>query len=186
MKKLMFILLILLLSGIVYADEEKIIEGEKLVQSKTSCSLLTEDQLESIGEYYMELMHPGEIHEIMDQRMGGEGSESLKQAHINIAQMMYCGNRNAISQNMMNRGGFQGMMGSYGPGFGMMSYWPFGEWNILFWIIVILILAYFFIKYFKDGNLNLGSDSLEILKKRYAKGEITKKEFEQMKKDLRE
>ena len=76
---------------------------------------------------------------------------------------------------------------TYSPcsGFGMMSYWPYGGWNMLLWIIIILIIAYFLVKYLKDGNLNLDSDSLEILKRRYAKGEITKKQFEQMKKELR-
>lgn len=64
------------------------------------------------------------------------------------------------------------------------GYYPFGGWIMLFWIIVILILAYFIIKYFKEGNLNLGSDSLEILKRRYAKGEINKKQFQEMKKEL--
>ncbi len=186
MKKIILAFLFLILVSNAYANEDKIAEGQTLVQSRVSCSSLSEAQLESIGEYYMELMHSGQLHEIMDERMGGEGSETLRQAHVNIAQMMYCGNKNAMPMSMMNimmnRGGSQNMM-SYSPGFGMMSSWQYGGWNMLFWIIIILLLVYFFIKYFSEGNF--GSNSLEILKKRYAKGEITKKQFDQMKKDLK-
>lgn len=171
------------------SETEEIEKGKQLVKSKISCSSLSDSQLESIGEYYMELMHPGQLHEIMDQRMGGEGSESLRQAHINIAQMMYCGNSQAMPINMMNimmnRGGFQNMMGYYGLGYGMMSYWQYGGWMMLIWIIIIIFIIYILFKYFKDGNLNFNSDPLEILKRRYAKGEITKKQFDQMKKELK-
>ena len=45
----------------------------------------------------------------------------------------------------------------------------------------------FFIKIFSSGNKKKTSTNeaiLDILKTRYAKGEITKEEFEQMKKDV--
>ncbi len=75
-----------------------------------------------------------------------------------------------------------GMMDSYG--YGMMSggYWFLG---LLFWILVIIGIV-LLIKYlWEGGGAKKGEESaLEILKKRYAKGEISKEEFEEKKKDL--
>ena len=61
----------------------------------------------------------------------------------------------------------------------------------VFWIFIIVFLLFFFIKWFshnsKTGPLGLLSgeaNSMEILKERYARGEIDRKEFEQKKHDL--
>ncbi len=69
-------------------------------------------------------------------------------------------------------GGY-GMMG-FGMGFGFIFMLLF--WGLIIWLIVTLINA-------SQSNKD-GSDSLTILKKRYAKGEITKKQFEEMKKEI--
>lgn len=56
---------------------------------------------------------------------------------------------------------------------------------IIFWILIILgilLLIQWGIKH-QQGEKG-GKTALEILKERYAKGEINKKEFEAMKKDL--
>src|SRR3989344_4966261 len=109
MKKIILIgiLGVILFSFLVVAQEEHdFTEAKQLIASGVGCNQLTNEQLEEIGDYYMEQMHPGEAHEYMDRMMGGEGSESLKQVHINIARRIYCNE---------NVGGMMGgrMMGNY-------------------------------------------------------------------------
>ena len=70
-------------------------------------------------------------------------------------------------------GGY-GMMG-FGMGFGFIFMLLF--WGLIIWLIVTLINA-------SQSNKS-EQDSLTILKRRYAKGEITKKEFESIKKEIR-
>ena len=71
-----------------------------------------------------------------------------------------------------------------GNGYGMMSggYWII--W-LIFWILIIIGLV-LLIKYLWEGSgAKRGEESaLEILKKKYARGEISKEEFEEKKKDL--
>jgi putative membrane protein len=72
-----------------------------------------------------------------------------------------------------------GMMDGYGIGYG------FGILGLIFLILVIIGLV-LLIKYlWESGGAKREQESaLEILKKRYAKGEISKEEFEEKKKDL--
>lgn len=68
--------------------------------------------------------------------------------------------------------------------------WDGGMWfGWIFWLIIIGIIVWLLINrsgQFRNQNqINPNPESpLDILKKRYAKGEITKEQFEQMKKDL--
>lgn len=121
--------------------------AERLIKERVPCDQITEDQLEGIGDYLMEQMHPGELHELMDERMGGEGSDTLHKAHVRMAESLYCGKSsfgtgfsgmmNGGMMGMMNMmsGGMMGgmggmgmmnmmgggMMGQTGNGYGMMS-----------------------------------------------------------------
>lgn len=178
-----FFTFLILLSSIAYADNFD--EAARLIQSNVPCSSLSDDQLELMGDYYMEQMHPGELHERMDAMMGGEGSASLRQVHINIASSFYCGQSGAMPVNMMNvmmnraGGGMMGynMMG-YGSGFG----YSFTGWIFMlaFWAAIIFLIVWA-IRQFSSNK----ESSHEILEKRLARGEISKKEYEELKKTLR-
>ena len=110
-------LLVILLLSITLVNahgEEDLNKAEEIIKGNISCDQLTDEQLELIGDYYMEQMHPGEAHEAMDEMMGGEGSESLRQMHINMARSFYCGEQGAMSSGMMDMMMGRGMMGSSG------------------------------------------------------------------------
>ena len=182
MKKIFAILIfsILLLNiNLIFAHEHNFDETKQLIDSGISCNSLTDEQLESIGDYYMEQMHPGEAHEMMDQMMGGEGSDSLKQTHIQMAKRFYC--NEDIGGGMMN------MMGNNMMSSGMMGNYYNNLWNIFWFIflIVVIILIVWFI--YKVTNKRKESETpIDILQKRYAKGEINKKQFEEIKKEMEE
>lgn len=62
-----------------------------------------------------------------------------------------------------------------------------GMWMFPFFPIIILVVILYLVFGRNHGCLsgpNSGDSALEILKKRYAKGEIRKNEFEEMKKEL--
>jgi len=78
--------------------------------------------------------------------------------------------------------------------------WYMGEWGhmmggtvmwVIFPVIVLIVLG--FVIYFilqssrekSSGSPSTMETPMDILKKRYAKGEITKEEFDRMKKDLK-
>ena len=150
---LIAVLFVLNISFVLADEEETFAAAEEIIRQKIPCDILTEGQLESVGDYYMEQMHPGELHEIMDERIGGEGSESLRLVHINMARSFYCGEYGIMSAGMMNmmmgRSGFgmmnkinfggNNMMGNYFGGYGMYGMGFFG-WTFMLLILVALIL----------------------------------------------
>lgn len=80
------------------------------------------------------------------------------------------------------------MGGGYGFGFAWIP-------ELIIWIVIIVAvialaksLMHHGGGYYMHGRRMAGEgpDALEILKQRYAKGEVTKKEFDEMKKDITE
>ncbi len=77
-------------------------------------------------------------------------------------------------------------MGNGGMGFGM-GYGGFGMiFMLLFWLLVIWgivsLIKHFFLK--KEYHADPPQSAIEIVKKRYANGEIQKDEFDRIMKDL--
>ncbi len=64
-----------------------------------------------------------------------------------------------------------------------------GMWyGWIFWVAIIALIVFLIIRFTNQKqntrNISTGESSLDLLKKRYAKGDISKEEFERMKKDL--
>lgn len=66
--------------------------------------------------------------------------------------------------------------------------WGWGISVMLFLLMVIVFVAVIVMRVLREHNHHIGniqkSGPLDVVKERYAKGEITKEEFEQLKKDL--
>jgi len=177
---------------------------EKLQAEEISCPDLSEEDFAALGEYFMGLML-GDSHEAMNnqmiQMMGEEGEEQM---HATLGKRMSGCEPNAEAEYGM--GGMMSMMGMGGGFMGgssspmssgfnsfnnnsMMGYGFGGFFGgfimLLFWALVIVgIIA--LVRYLSSGNQRAGTpkSALDILKERYAKGEIDRDEFEAKKKDL--
>ncbi len=69
---------------------------------------------------------------------------------------------------------------------GQMFGWGGGIYMIIFWLAAILLFIGL-VKYFiKNGNTPSVNKAVDILKERYAKGEISKQEFEDKLKDVKD
>jgi hypothetical protein len=163
-----FVISMLIMGTLTMAHSEDIFNlAEEIIKEKVSCNQLTNGQLEAIGDYYMDQMHPGEAHKIMDKIMGGEGSEELRLMHIRIARNFYCGEHEVMTIGMMdmmmgrgitdnsvfNKGGITKM------GYGMMGMGGyFGFYHVLSIILLVglIILVYLWIwKLWKNMNPKL-------------------------------
>lgn len=75
------------------------------------------------------------------------------------------------------------MMGGFGMLAGMG--WPGMLTMVLFWIGVILLIVWGVSALFPTHARTTEPDALEILRRRYARGEISREEFEQARMALR-
>lgn len=64
-------------------------------------------------------------------------------------------------------------------------WWAFGGVSmILLWVGLIVLLVWVVMKVVKGSSNESKGDAMDIARERYAKGEISKEEFEQIKQDL--
>lgn len=157
--------------GTVFADSGQNASGELAAilseqgardRSEIDCGNISDEQFEALGDAFMEDAHPGEQHEAMDRMMGGEGSETLRLAHVNMGRA-YLGcwagySGGILSMPMMGGAGYAsftvpqsarpwGMMQGMNTGFGGMRIgFPWAVWItiVLLWILMfesILILG---------------------------------------------
>lgn len=162
------LVMVLAMFAFAHTDEDELAVGKELVEKGTSCDSLNDEQLEVVGEYLMELMHPGDAHELMHQMMGiEEGTPYHDRFHVNLAQAMYCdtataggagaarGSGGMMGTNwmmpMMNAMAGQGMMGSGG----YSSSYP----NLVNVLYVVLLLGLIGLVYFWLIKLWKGKDT---------------------------
>ena len=98
---------------------------------------------------------------------------------------LFCGWPEVFAQGDRYRDWRMGPDMMYGWGMG----WFGGIFSLIFWILVIvgMVLLIRWLIHMSKGHSEpgpSGSKALEILRERYARGEIEKQEFEEKKKDL--
>lgn len=169
-------------------------EGKEVwqqLQDKTiTCDTLSDEQFGALGEYFMGQMM-GDSHaamnQMMIQMMGEEGEEQM---HVVMGKRLSGCSTSATYP--MSGTGFMPMMNMMmGGGFNMMNWgsgMPFfsGGLSMLLWWVLIIVGIALLVKWLMgQGKGQAGTTSaLDVLKGRYAKGEISKQEFEDKKKDI--
>ncbi|HQT44659.1 MAG TPA: hypothetical protein PLO51_01660 [Candidatus Micrarchaeota archaeon] len=167
---------------------------EKLQANQTTCANLSDDDFEVLGEYFMGQMAGSQhaaMNSMMVRMMGAEGE---RQMHITMGgRMSGCQPNASIPQNITNGGMMpimmQMMMGGYygsgaAGGYGMMGGWGGSPVFLALLIVALIVLAYWLSRSLRRGTP--APSATEILKQRYAKGEITKKRFDEMKREMEE
>ncbi len=179
---------------------------DKLESKQSVCANLVDNDFELLGEYFMGQMI-GSSHAVMNQMMEQMmGEKVADQMHVVLGKRLSgCDTTAAYPTGSW---GFMPMMSMMGWGGSGSSYWPSttnwrgGEdmmwglyggtgWSLIgmilmiaFWVLVIAAIV-IFIKWLIDQSRGgRGKSALDIIKERYARGEISKKQFEEMKKDL--
>ena len=178
---------------------------EKLQSKEIACANLDNEQFGVLGEYFMSQMME-DSHAAMNAMMiQAHGEEGEEQIHIVVGKRLSgCDTSAAMPGiedgwmpmiNMMTgRWSFDNTQDRSFP-FGsnsinnMMNFGTFGFFSwifmILWWILIIagvVALIKWVVNQLKGDSR--GKSALDILKERYIKGEIDKKEFEEKKKDL--
>jgi len=221
MKKVVLILILsiftsFVLAGVSYAAEMQLksidtilteIRAEQGINSsdKIDVSKVSQATLEELGDSVMEAMIGNTaIHDQIDIKLGGDGSESLRNFHINIG-LNYLSDYPNGMMNIMS-GGMMGNNSTLERGWnddtirnnnsgtasgwnvsGMMGYLAYaGIAAGFFLLILIAIIALIVFAILRSKKTTETDDKTsEILGQRVANGEITKEEFDKMTKNIR-
>lgn len=165
---------------------------------------VSDEQLARLGEAVMEeRLGNHEFHEWMDGMMGGEDSPALDAMHRRIGYGYLRGRRGGLMPG--TTGGMMGRVRFGRPRCrsadtsligGPMMYGPWNHmWRTGFtwgWVLMVLfgilllagIIALIVWLVRTAGSQTTSSSALEILKSRYARGEINKQEFEERRENL--
>lgn len=162
---------------------------QRLQNKEVECANLSDDDFGALGEYFMGQM-VGSSHPSMNQMMTSMmGEEREEQAHVVMGKRLSaCDTTVAFPSQaiglmpMMQMMAGRGLpMMNFGYGFG-----SFGLFFMLLWwaliIVALVALVKWLINQFKSESSH--KTPLNILKERYARGEIDRKEFEEKKKEL--
>jgi len=207
------VLLGLVLSPKAHAQDRavgEIVEEIKQAQGVERAEAIDPDQvsdatLAELGEALMSVMMPNERqHEFMDSMMGGEGSESLEAMHRSMGYSYLSGDGpRGWDRRLWDRGwggmmgpGMMGPGGAWSPGMmgsrwnrGGMHGWGGGAWV---WVLVavlsiaVIVLVALLIARGRRSSSGgrVSGGAREILAERYARGEITREQYEEVKRDL--
>lgn len=172
-------------------EAEGKIVWQQLEAEEITCAELTDDEFGVLGEYYMGLML-GDTHESMNEMMiSMMGEDGEEQMHVVMGKRLSGCDPTAATET--SYGGWMSMMSSgmmtnnYSTNsmmnFGFMS----GGWffMVLFWVLIVVGIVALVKWLIQQGRDSVQTKTpVDILKERYAKGEINQKEFEEKKKDL--
>ncbi len=164
-----------------------------------NCDEITDEHFGELGDAAMSVMHPDqEQHTMMDTMMGGEGSENLEVAHIMMGKNYIgcltgvAGDSGQTMMDIMMKGKWSfpfGFNQTNNPmmNFGFSTFGWFGWiFMILWWVLIIagiVALVRWLVSQSQGGASK--KSALDILKERYAKGEIDKKEFEEKSREIK-
>ena len=186
----------------------------QLQAKQIQCSQLSETNFDNLGDYFMEQMMGSSHQAMEQTIINQYGQAGLDQMHVAMGERLSgCNPNAAYPAGMMGYGMMGGYGYNYYnngvsstpqqnniPYFNMMGYGGYGPmmgygyadplgwvFMLLFW--VLLVIAIVVLVRWLGGGRHHGwhehnRSALDVLKERYAKGEIDRKEFEEKKKDL--
>jgi len=172
----------------------------KLQAKEVVCENLNDEQYGVLGEYFMGTM-AGKSHAAMNAMMiQMHGDDGEEQIHIAMGKRLsVCDTSAAFPAESLGWMPMMSMMWGSGSspfnnnltnnmmnfGFGVMG--GFGWIFMIFWWVLIITGIVYFVRWLirQSGSGGSGKSALDILKERYARGEISKQEFEEKSREIK-